>query len=326
MALHKIKDFYPDYPEMFGDHDIVGYGLYADRDDHVGSVDNVLIDDNGKIRYLVVSTGIWIFGKNVLLPIGRARVDYNDRRVYVDALTREQVEQLPTYNSDMVVDSDYEDHVRGVYSPHNGTGRNGMSESDIAASKAAPGVANTAPGSRNRADVGANASTGKASQYDRDPDLYNLNEKSHGTLKLHEERLIADKLRQKKGEVSVGKHVETQQANVSVPVSEERVVIERNKPSNAGQKVNPGKDAFREGEVARVEVYEETADIHKDTVVTEEVNVRKVVDRDTVDAQETLRKERLDVDRKATSEGRDPDRAATDPRNSRDSRSQRTTR
>lgn len=310
MALHKIKDFYPDYPEMFGDNDIVGYGLYADRNDNVGSVDNILIDEDGKIRYLVVSTGIWIFGKNVLLPVGRARVDYNDHRVYVDALTREQVEELPTYNSDMVVDSDYEDQVRGVYSPPNGTGRNGMSKADIAASKA----------------TGASARTGNASQYDRNPDLYNLNEKSHGTLKLHEERLIADKLRQKKGEVSVGKHVETQQANVSVPVSKERVVVERNTPSNAGKTVTPGKGAFQEGEVARVEVYEETADIHKDTVVTEDVNVQKVVDRDTVDAQETLRKEHLDVDRKATSEGRATNRDATDPRNSRDSRSQRTTR
>ncbi|HEY9815947.1 MAG TPA: PRC-barrel domain-containing protein, partial [Candidatus Obscuribacterales bacterium] len=101
MALHKIKDFYPDYPEMFGDNDIIGYDLYADRDDHVGSVDNILIDEDGKIRYLVVSTGIWIFGKNVLLPVGRARVDYNDHRVYVDALTHKQVEELPKYNSDM---------------------------------------------------------------------------------------------------------------------------------------------------------------------------------------------------------------------------------
>ncbi|HEY9814314.1 MAG TPA: YsnF/AvaK domain-containing protein, partial [Candidatus Obscuribacterales bacterium] len=210
----------------------------------------------------------------------------------------------------MVVDSDYENRVRGVYSPQNGAGRDGMSE---------PGVAK-------RAAADASARTGNASQYDRDPDLYNLNDKSHGTLKLHEERLIADKLRQKKGEVSVGKHVETQQANVSVPVSEERVVIERNTPSNAGQAVTPGKDAFREGEVARVEVYEETADIHKDTVVTEEVDVRKVVDRDTVDAQKTLRKERLDVDRKATSEDQATDRDATDPHNSRDSRVQRTTR
>jgi stress response protein YsnF len=43
-------------------------------------------------------------------------------------------------------------------------------------------------------------------------------------------------------------------------------------------------------------VYEETADIGKQAFVREEVNVRKEVKRDTVDATETLRREELEVD------------------------------
>jgi len=47
--------------------------------------------------------------------------------------------------------------------------------------------------------------------------------------------------------------------------------------------------------VARIETYEETPDIHKEAFVREEVKVKKVVDQETVEAQETLREE-LDVD------------------------------
>jgi len=41
-------------------------------------------------------------------------------------------------------------------------------------------------------------------------------------------------------------------------------------------------------------VYEETPDIHKEALC-EEVRVRKVVEHDTVEAQETIRREELDI-------------------------------
>jgi len=53
---------------------------------------------------------------------------------------------------------------------------------------------------------------------------------------------------------------------------------------------------FQEGEVARVELYEETANIGKEIFVREEVSVRKEVERETVEAKETLRREELEVD------------------------------
>jgi uncharacterized protein (TIGR02271 family) len=132
--------------------------------------------------------------------------------------------------------------------------------------------------------------------YDRDSDLYGLNEQDHQTLRLYEERLIANKIRQKAGEVTVGKHVETETQRVSVPVEKERVVIERVSPT--GQNVvAPGVDAFQEGEVVRMDVYEETPDIRKEAFVREEVRVRKEVEQDTVEANETLRREELDIDK-----------------------------
>lgn len=126
-------------------------------------------------------------------------------------------------------------------------------------------------------------------------------------LRLYEERLVADKTRQKVGDVAVSKRVETEQAQVSVPIEKERVVIERTILTDAGTVAIPDADS-REGvsdlalpfealgEVARIETYEDIPDIHKETFVREQVSVIKEVEHDTVEAQATLRKEQLDLD------------------------------
>lgn len=121
-------------------------------------------------------------------------------------------------------------------------------------------------------------------------------DKAGTNIKLYEERLIADKQRAKTGEVSIGKRVETETQNVSVPIEKERVVIERTTPTEVGKVVTPGEANFGGGEVARVEIYEEKADVRKEAFVREEVNIRKDVEKSTVEAQETLRREELDVD------------------------------
>jgi uncharacterized protein (TIGR02271 family) len=114
-------------------------------------------------------------------------------------------------------------------------------------------------------------------------------------VKLYEERLIVNKEREKAGEIAIGKTVETEVANVAIPVEKEKVIIERHSDPNA-QQVAPGQVDFSEGEVARVDVYEETADIQKQAFVREEVSIRKEVEQDTVNTTETIRREELEVD------------------------------
>ena len=65
---------------------------------------------------------------------------------------------------------------------------------------------------------------------------------------------------------------------------------------SGGTVVNPGTVDFSGGEVARMDVYEESADIEKQAFVREEVNIRKEVERDTVEARETIRREELEVE------------------------------
>ncbi|MCL1469937.1 DUF2382 domain-containing protein [Argonema antarcticum] len=274
MTLVKIEDFYPNYrDELFDGDDIKGTDVYADgTDDKIGTVTDVLVDeDSGRFRYFVIDSGFWVFGKKVLLPVGRSRIDENEERIYATGLTKEQVENLPEFNNLDRIDYDYEDEVRGVYRPQ------------VAQQ---PDYATSDRDSYN---------------YEQEPSLYGINERDHQTIRLYEERLVANKERYKTGEVAVSKRVETETARVSVPIEKERVVVERTTPADAGRAVTPGEANFREGEMARVEIYEETPDIRKETFVREEVNVRKEVDRDTVDAEETLRREELDLNTQGTS-------------------------
>jgi len=334
MPLLKIKDLDPNYRETFGGADLKGSSVYSDSsDEKIGTVDDILVDENGQFRYLVVDLGFWIFGKKVLLPVGRARLDSD--RVHAIGLTRDQAEQLPEYKEGMTTDYDYEEQVRGVYRPSamgsttrerdmplEGTApletsapldpattaytTSSMSDPAMASPAIDPLTTGSTVDPLMTTPAVDPAMTGYAAagtdydqstyNYDRDPGLYAMNDQDHQTLRLYEERLVASKTRRKTGEVAVSKHVETETERVSVPVEKERVVIERSTPTDAGMPVSPGEVDFQEGEVARVEIYEETPDIHKEAVVREEVTIRKEVDREVVNAEETVRREELDID------------------------------
>jgi uncharacterized protein (TIGR02271 family) len=281
MALMKLEDFDSNYVQTFEGDDVKGFGVYTQAEEKIGSVSDVLVDEEGRFRYLVVDLGFWIFGKKVLLPVGLSRIDYNADRVYAMNMTRKQAEDLPEFNDRTVADFDYEERVRNVYRGSYNTPVN----ADYPASTP------EAMGSTAHRNFDRNSYN-----YDQEPSFFGMNDSDHQTFRLYEERLVTSKTRRKAGEVGIGKHVETEQARVSVPVEKERVIIERNTPMDANRTVTPGEANFREGEVVRMEIYEETPDIHKEAFVREEVTIKKVVDHDTVNREETIRRERLDID------------------------------
>ncbi|NJR51041.1 MAG: DUF2382 domain-containing protein [Leptolyngbyaceae cyanobacterium CSU_1_3] len=295
MPLYKIKDFDPNYRDHFDGQDIKGLDLYS-GDQKIGGVDDVLVDEEGCFRYLIINTGAWIFGKQVMLPIGRARIDYQARRVYADGLTKQQVEALPEFTEDLKLDYDKEEQVRNIYRP---TAASAATNLDTPLESPTP--LDTPIPVEGAAYTGSSMGAGTQSydrdsyNYDYDEDLYAIDETKHPSLRLYQERLVASKTRTKTGEVTIGKRVETETATVSVPIEKERVVIERTTPTSTTQ-VAPGEAAFQEGEVARMEVYEETPDIHKEAFVREEVSVKKVVEQDTVTAEDQIRREELNVD------------------------------
>lgn len=312
MPLHQLKDFYPDYRDNLADGnmgEINSYSVYAEGENKVGTAKDLLVDDSGRFRYVVVDTGPWIFGKNVLMPVGLARFDHDQSHIYVNGLSESQVENLPEYKDDTVVDESYEDRVKDVYRPvaQGRSNRQFLGNNYGAAND--PNQMNALddnrPLERNAPRVSgkrapaphANAAQANTGTYDREPHLYGLSEEDNqGPLRLYEERLVAQRERTKVGEVSVGKRVETQSAEVSEPVEKERVVIERH---NVANQPAAGTDhAFKNQEVARMEVHEDQVNVTKQAFVREEVDVHKETDHETVRSREQVRHEELDVKKK----------------------------
>jgi uncharacterized protein (TIGR02271 family) len=320
MALYKLHDLAPSIRDNFNGDEIKGLDVYTQAgDDKIGSVQDALVDENGRFRYLIVDTGFWVFGKKIMLPVGLSRIDYNDHRVYVN-LSKDQVENLPEFTEDLKIDRQYEEQVRDVYHPTAAT----TTDSTYATSPAAAVDTNssyaTSPAAavdpaaidpaavaepRYPADYPTTASVTEAAYPTNDADthfynqnsaLFETNEQDHQPLRLYEERLLANKNRVKTGEVAVGKRVETDTQRVSIPLEKERVVVERTTPADAGTAVSSDAASFQEGEVARIDVYEEVADVRKEAFVREEVQVRKEVNQETANVEDTIRREELNVD------------------------------
>lgn len=299
MALFKIEDFNPNYrKDAFDGDDVKGLEVYAGKtDEKIGSIHDVLVDDTGRFRYFVIDTGFWIFGKKVLLPVGRCHIDADVRRIYAIGLAnQEQAAKLPEYDESMTVDYDYEERVRGVY-------RTPTVQTSIPRETSVPVEAprvigtSTQPATQRPVSLPSRPapSDPKTYTYEHEPSLYLMNEQDHQKLRLYEERLVVNKSRRQTGDVTVGKRIETEIARASVPVEKERIVIERRTPEESRTVVAPSNVDFQEGEVAHMAVYEETANIKKQAFVREEVRIRKEVQEDTVEATERLRREELDV-------------------------------
>ncbi|MFJ6463097.1 PRC-barrel domain-containing protein [Streptomyces sp. NPDC091387] len=93
--------------------DLIGYKVEA-TDGSIGKVDKHSDDVNSS--YLVVDTGVWIFGKHVMLPAGTVRtVDQAERKIFVD-LTKDQIKDSPEFDKDKHVgDAGYHEQVGGYY-------------------------------------------------------------------------------------------------------------------------------------------------------------------------------------------------------------------
>ncbi|MGW2305817.1 PRC-barrel domain-containing protein [Streptomyces sp. NPDC001809] len=93
--------------------DLTGYKVEA-TDGSIGKVDKH--SDEVDDAYLVVDTGVWIFGKEVLLPAGTVvRIDTEERKVYVDG-TKEQIKDAPEFQRDLHLnDADYRSQLGTYY-------------------------------------------------------------------------------------------------------------------------------------------------------------------------------------------------------------------
>jgi hypothetical protein len=92
-----------------------GYKLDS-LDGEIGRVKEFYFDDkHWAIRYLVVDTGNWLTGRQVLIsPHALAAVNKEERNISIN-LTKKQIEDSPPLSSDKPVSKQYEESYYGYY-------------------------------------------------------------------------------------------------------------------------------------------------------------------------------------------------------------------
>lgn len=95
--------------------DLTKYTFKA-KDGEVGRVHDFYFDDSTwTVRYLVVDTGRWLPGRQVLLsPQSIARVQWNDREIHLD-LTKKRIEDSPAPAEDAPVSRQHEKDLHAHY-------------------------------------------------------------------------------------------------------------------------------------------------------------------------------------------------------------------
>ncbi len=100
------------FPDTVGRLDLTGFDVEA-ADGSLGKVDEATYEVGES--YIVVDTGLWIFGKKVLLPAGTVKgVDRHEEKVYVDR-SRDEIKDAPEFDKDDYQDEAYRDRVGDYY-------------------------------------------------------------------------------------------------------------------------------------------------------------------------------------------------------------------
>lgn len=248
--------------DIDSEYNLEGYDVYDAAGEKLGDIDGVVVDgDTMQPRYVVVDTGGWFSTKQFVVPAGDIRtIDDDDHHVYFQSLTKETLESgcYPRYDESWWDSNDHE----------------GFSEYER-------GIA-----------AAYQPEQGERAQVDYDSDLYRGPRDGAQRLRLMEERLRAVKERYQAGAVRLGKRIVEHEETVEVPVREERVVIERTPVTG---RARPGEIAATD-EMVEVSVMRERVTVEKETVVTEEVNVRTEATERTKRVQDTVRKEELVIE------------------------------
>lgn len=280
-----------DFKVAEGDPDVRGWDVMGSDGRRVGEVKNLLIDTAAmKVRYLDVKIDDDLVDtdpqRHILIPVGYARLDRDDDRVYVDEISSADITSIPAYQHEPIT-RDYETSLRTHYdTSYGGEG--------------------TATGTTGTAGSTGAASTGRGfydhERYD-DSRFYGGRRGSEGEerLTLSEEELAVGRRRHQAGEVTVDKRVETEHVRERVPVTREEVTVERRAASpGMGDRPHIGEDEIR------IPVTEEELVVEKRAVPKEELVVKKhqVQDHEVVEAD--LRRERADVRREGDVDVRDP--------------------
>jgi uncharacterized protein (TIGR02271 family) len=275
------------------------YTVYDRNGEKIGKVDDLFVDENDTPEYIGVKMGL-LGTRSTLIPWEVATVDENDRRIEV-SVDKAQAKEGPSFDDDQDITPDYEEQVYSHYglqrAQSNGE-RGGYGDyygDDQEAGKVGPGMreGDTETGEfrgHAEADEGVHQSHGS-----------DLEDEDELRVQRSEEELRAGTREREAGALNVRKRVRTDREQVRVPTKREEVNVERVPVNEERTGAEIGED-----EVS-MPVVEEEAVVGKQSVVKEEVRVRKDVVDDEEVVEEDVRKEEVDVDDSTTTRGHSAD-------------------
>jgi hypothetical protein len=120
MTLFPFRDFYTEQEnemESWEAAQIISFKLCISDRQTVGFIRDMLVDEKGHFRYLVVNVQVEEADKMVLLPIGLAQLDYGKGEAVVSRLKPALLKKLPDYYPEQEIDDRYEQRVRDVLLP-----------------------------------------------------------------------------------------------------------------------------------------------------------------------------------------------------------------
>jgi len=90
------------------DEEVRGYNVEG-SDEAIGHIEDFIVDDETwEVRYLVVNTRNWWFGKSVLVaPQWASRISWTENKVYV-GLSRQAIKDSPEWDSSAAISREYE--------------------------------------------------------------------------------------------------------------------------------------------------------------------------------------------------------------------------
>ena len=118
MTLFPIREYYRDYEAQINtwkEVDLASYSVCTNGDQIIGEIRDVLVDSTGYFRYLIVEVDFWGQHKSILVPIGLAKFNYDQRQVFIENLNTAKLAELPSYQNDFEIDRNYEQRVRDVF-------------------------------------------------------------------------------------------------------------------------------------------------------------------------------------------------------------------
>jgi uncharacterized protein (TIGR02271 family) len=319
--LSKIDD---DFDVAEGTPDPRGWTVRDASGTDIGKVHDLIVDTVAmRTRYLDIELDKKALrldkDRDVLIPVGQARLDDDDDRVILGSLAATQIAGLPEYTHGDI-DRDYESSLlpnfdAGAIDATNG-GDSGAAIGAMSGDRPASqgGVIADAPesdfydnrhfdDSRFVGDRRRQQQQPPSQQQQPPQPQQQAQQGNEERLTRSEEELAIGKRRVPAGAMSIRKRVDTRHVSEPVSTSHEEVTIERRPVANADSAA--GAD-IGEDEI-RIPVYEDEIVVDKRRVLKEEIVVKKKEVQDTQTVEADLRKERIDVDDSGVRNQRPPE-------------------